>query len=231
VSEAEQWGRAEPEVLDYLRGLEIAVVETGDQSPVGWPAEWDEVLDARTATARVEAAMSRWNQGFLDLLPEFEQVMQDRLVDVLPAIASSGTPVLAYVLRARSGFVVRLGHPPGEPTRTPPYWQESVHEEVRRFLVDVHSGFTSYDDDWGLYSPAWMDTIADYGDWPDGVPDWDFEIASTRLLIIGVGPGPGALYCTSPDLGPAEMCVYFEGDLQRSPTPRLLGELLMRVLR
>jgi hypothetical protein len=75
-----------------------------------------------------------------------------------------------------------------------------------------------------------MDTLANLSDWPEGIPDWEADIASTRLLQISTDGGI-LCYCLSPDLAPGQVALVYEGDVDPQDFGAELDQLMMSRLR
>jgi hypothetical protein len=178
---------------------------------------------------RARLALMRWNPDFLDMVPGFAAALHTRLRDARVCYwYPEGTALLYFVEDADGDSVVWVGWDPRIFTGpTPPFW-ETLPAPMRRFLGDVHPGFTMLDgESFGLAQPSYMSTFAAWAGWPDGIPDWDREdvIASTAMLWL-TGNGGDTVLCTSPQLAVGQAAVLFENDF----TVTELGPELDRVM-
>ncbi|UQA96891.1 hypothetical protein [Streptomyces halobius] len=191
------------------------------------PEKWRPIALSADAESRRRTALSLWNQSFLDLLPEFAEVLNAHCVDVRVCMTDD-SPVLAYVLETDDGELVSwVGYDPGT-FEEPDFW-ESFPEPVQVFLRQVHAGFASAStDSFGVARPMEMGTIAELADFPDGVPGWDDDarIPSTRLLQITTDGGI-LKYCLSPDIAVGKIALVYEGDIDPKDFGQELDELLM----
>lgn len=213
-----------------LTNWEPQIVEPGDD-PAGLPEGWVPIALADDPQQRVEAALRLWPDEILALLPRFAEALRTKLEDVRACRSDDG-PALVYVVERDSGIAVTwVGFEPRDPEPEPPFWADFA-PELRRFLTTVHGGFVSRDHmEFGPTRPAWMQTLAERADLPEGIPDWDAhqEIPSTRLLVISQ-QGMQLLYCLCPDLGPDRIVLLYEGDIDPQPLWPSLDDLLMERL-
>ncbi|MFG2287610.1 hypothetical protein ACGFOU_16325 [Streptomyces sp. NPDC048595] len=191
------------------------------------PEKWRPIVLSAEAEDRRRTALSLWNRGFLDLLPEFAAVLDEHCVDVRVCIADN-TPALVYVLETDDGEPVSwIGYDPGA-FQEPDFW-ESFPEAVKVFLREVHAGFVSASRDaFGVARPVDMGTLAELAGFPDGVPGWEGEsrISSTRLLQITTDGGL-LKYCLSPDLAVGKVALVYEGDIDPKDFGTEIDDLLM----
>jgi hypothetical protein len=196
------------------------------------PERWRAVATAAQPRERREAALGLWNQGFLDLVPRFAEVLRTRLLDVRAYLADDH-PVLVYVVASDGGGPVSwVGFDPGTFGEPPPFW-DSFPEPLRVFLRDVHAGYVSSGDaGFGPLPPAQMQTLATLAGFPDGIPGWDEEagIDSTRLVLVASDGGLLRL-CLSPDLPPGQLALVYEGDVDPQDFGAELDQLMMSRLR
>lgn len=210
-----------------LPGWILDPVGADDHTIAQVPDQWRQVVLAGDPRARVEAALALWNHSFLELVPQFADMLRTCCVDVR-AYITSAEPILTYVIQTDHGqYVSWIGHDPRS-FEYPLYW-ESFPEPLQVFLREVHAGFISVE--WilfGLARPAQMETLASLAGLPEGIPDWDAgsEIPSTRLLVIT--KDSGALhYCVSPDLPVGKIALVYEGDCDPYDVGTELDELML----
>ncbi len=215
------------EIADSLGNWSLEFVEAGSEELVRIPEEWRPVVQSADPGTRRRVALSLWNQDFLDLLPEFATLLTSRCVDVR-ACVTDDSPVLVYVLETDTGAHVSwVGYEPGsfdEPT----FW-EVFPEPLQVFLREVHAGFASGDPlAFGVTRPRYMQTLAEVAEFPDGIPGWEENagISSTRLLQITTDGGILS-YCLSPDIGPGQIALVYEGDIDPMDFGRELDRLMM----
>jgi hypothetical protein len=211
-------------VAAALEGWSIAFIEADSPALARFPQQWQPIADATEPETRRRAALALWNPAFLDLVPEFAQTMRARLLDVVACLIDD-KPALIYVT---TGYVIWIGWDPRAPEEPPPFW-ECVPAPLRTFLREVHGGFTAPDgESYGPMQPAYMQTLADFAGWPEGIPDWDEdEIPSTRLLRIAKDSGT-LTYCVSPDLPPGKVALVYEGDVDPKDLGTELDDLMTR---
>src|SRR4051812_26557252 len=203
----------------------FAAVDPADAARL--PARWRPILLSPDGPTRCQLALDLWNQSFLELVPRFAGTFRDRLVDTRAYLAD-GVPVLVYVATAdEGGYVSWVGYDPRTFGEQPPFW-DAVPAPVQVFLREVHAGFTSGSGlGYGPLRPAHMEIFAHMADWPEGIPGWeDAAVASTRLLVIGMDEGL-MYWCVSPDLGPGQVAVIYEGDVDPKDAGPELDELMM----
>jgi hypothetical protein len=194
------------------------------------PEQWLPIALSTDPETRRRTALALWNQSLLDLLPRFAEALHTRFVDVQVAITDDSA-VLVYVAKANNGeYVGWVGYEPRSFGELPPFW-DSFPEPLRVFLRDVHAGFVSGSRlAFGPVRPRHMETLADVSDWPEGIPDWEADIASTRLLQITTDGGILS-YCLSPDLAPGQIALVYEGDVDPQDFGSELDDLMMSRLR
>ena len=224
-------GKAELITADSRRAAEV-------------PERWHGVLTGRTAAERREAALSHWDSGFLDMIPQFAGVLRERLVDVRVFWVDYSTVravVLVYVVEHdEEGYACWVGWDPASCGDSPRFW-DTLPEPVQQFLRHTHAGFVDPGgESYGLMRPSDFETFAEHVDWPEGVPRWmddyvegqdlvhpgpDYRrIESTRLVVLTKRP-PHIHYCTSPDLAVGEVSLVYSSDSDVSRPTDLGTEL------
>ncbi|QCB94772.1 hypothetical protein [Cellulomonas shaoxiangyii] len=221
-------GLSGTEVAATLPGWATTLVEPGSADAVRLPGQWRAVLEDDDPARRRDAARTLWNPDLLALLPRFADALTTRVVDVRTCLVDD-LPALVYVASADDGSHVSwIGFDPRSSPAAPPLW-DSAPAPLRRFVRDVHAGFTSYTgESFGVVRPVDMATLADLADEPDGIPGWEegADISSTRLLRFT--RDSGALhYCASPDLPPGQIALVYEGDVEGVDAGPELDRLLM----
>ncbi|MFJ6749141.1 hypothetical protein ACIQNI_13260 [Streptomyces sp. NPDC091266] len=215
------------EIAATLEEWSLTFVGDRSREAARIPEAWRPIALSAGAEDRRRTALSLWNQGFLDLLPEFAEVLHAHCVDVRACI-TDGSPVLVYVLETEDGDLVSwVGYDPAT-FEEPAFW-ESFPEAVRVFLRQVHAGFVSASrDSFGVARPAGMGTLAELSDFPDGVPGWEgaSRLSSTRLLQVTTDGGL-LKYCLSPDLAVGKVALVYEGDIDPKDFGQELDDLLM----
>ncbi|MGW4843101.1 hypothetical protein [Nocardia brasiliensis] len=219
--------------LRELLGDGAGPIRISDSCALDPGGPWPEIAIAADPADRARLAVSRWNSDFLDLVPDFATALYTRLRDVRVCDWRGEGPALLYFFENADGdTVIWVGWEPraGAGPR-PPFWT-TLPCAVRRFLDEVHPGFTMLDgESFGPAQPSYMSTFATWAGWPDGIPDWDRDdvIASTALLWV-TGNGGDTALCTSPDLNVGEVAVLFEGDFDIGEFGTELDRLMLRPL-
>lgn len=199
-------------VTDLLTGYELAFVGSGAPELALLPEPWRPIAFGPDEATRTRTALTLWNPELIALLPRFWGMLTGRLVDVRAAVAG-GYPVLVYVARTNGDEPIAwVGIDPRTLGIPPPLWA-AVPAPLRAFLTDVHAGFTAPDgESYGAIAPSSMTTLAEYADFPDGIPGWDDDgIPSTRLLRLTTDGGIDV--CASPDLPAGQIAIVYEGDV------------------
>jgi hypothetical protein len=217
------------EIVGTLAPRAAVLVDSDPTELSRIPEQWLPILTASDASARLEAAVELWNQGFFDLVPEFAAALTMRFLDVRVAI-TDGDPVLVYVARDGTGAAISwVGLDPRTFDEPPQFW-EIFPDSLRIFLRDVHAGFISGPEAaFGPLPPGYMVTLAELAGFPEGIPDWEqnSEIASTRLLRIATN-GWQLDYCLSPDLPADAVALVYEGDVDSQALGPELDQLMMK---
>ncbi|GAB3814700.1 hypothetical protein [Micromonospora zhanjiangensis] len=219
------------EVAAALDGTPPTLVRPDSADLDRLPEPWLPIAHGTDPAARLATALALWNPGLLGLLPRFAEALRTRFVDVRTGIIDD-CPVLLYAAPGDNGrLACWVGYDPGSFGDPPPFW-DSFPEPLREFLRTVHAGFVSGSRlSYGPVRPRHMDTLADLSDWPDGIPDWEADIASTRLLQLCTDGGGILSYCLSPDLDPGQVALVYEGDVDPQDLGPELDQLLMSRLR
>ncbi|MBD0692143.1 hypothetical protein [Streptomyces sp. CBMA123] len=206
----------------------LAFVEPASDRITALPERWRPIALADRPETRYRMARSLWNQDFLDLVPRFATAMDGRCVDVR-ACLTDGCAALVYVMADEAGGLVSwVGYDPRTFGPEPVFWP-SFPEPLRAFLRGVHAGFVSGCDgtSFGLARPVHMTTLAEFADFPEGIPGWDEdEIESTRLLRV-TSDGGNVHYCLSPELAPGEIALVHEGEVDARDCGAELDELMV----
>jgi hypothetical protein len=216
------------EIASTLSRWSLTFVEpdSGEASLI--PEPWQPIVRSPDRQTRQQTALALWNREFLDLVPRFAAALATRFVDVR-ACLTDDCPVLVYVAQADSGgHVSWVGYDPGTFGAPPPFW-DSFPGSLQAFLREVHAGFVSGSrTSFGPLRPRDMDTLANLGDFPEGIPGWedDADISSTRLLRITTDGGL-LNYCVSPDLAPGQVALVYEGDIDPQDLGSEVDDLLM----
>lgn len=202
--------------------------------PVEMPHVWPEIAATADPAERAALALGMWNADFCALVPEFYSLLQTRLVDVRIALWQTEGPALLYFVEDGEGdATIWVGcHPDIHAGRTPPFW-DTVPSPARRFLTEVHSGFTMLDgESFGLAQPSYMSTFAHWCGWDGGIPEWerDGDIESTQLLWLTYN-GSDTVYCTSPHLPAGQLITYSEDDHRIQDFGAALDALMVSALR
>ncbi|QRX90510.1 hypothetical protein [Streptomyces noursei] len=191
------------------------------------PEEWRPIVFAAGPEERRRLALSLWNQGFLDLVPEFAEVLNTHCVDVRVGITDD-SPVLVYVLETEERELVSwVGYDPGT-FEEPEFW-EIFPEAVQVFLREVHAGFVSQRREaFGVARPVDMRTVVELAGLPDGEPDGEgrARISARRLLKITTD-GDRLKYCLSPDLAVGEVALVYGGAIVPKDLGQELDDLLI----
>ncbi|MGV4925901.1 hypothetical protein K2224_17960 [Streptomyces sp. BHT-5-2] len=191
------------------------------------PEKWRPIVLSADPEDRRRAALSLWNRGFLDLVPEFAEVLDAHCLDVRVGI-TDGAAVLVYVLETEDGELVSwVGYDPGT-FEEPEFWG-CFPAAVQVFLREVHAGFVSGSRyAFGVARPVAMGTLAELADFPEGIPGWEdgSRISSKRLLQITTDGGL-LKFCLSPDLAVGQVALVYEGDVDPKEFGQELDELLM----
>ncbi|WP_069167122.1 hypothetical protein [Nocardia altamirensis] len=202
-------------------------------SPVVDTGPWRAITASPDPNERAQLAVSLWNPDFLALIPGFAKALRTRLRDVRVCDWDQEGAALLYFVEAADGdIVVWVGWEPRlsvEPR--PPFWA-TLPSAARRFLSEVHAGFTMLDgESFGLAQPSYMSTFAAWAGWPADIPDWDRDdvLASTSMLWL-TGNGGDTALCTSPNLAVGEVAVLFEGDFSVSELGPELDRLMLSPL-
>ncbi|MFB8281023.1 hypothetical protein [Nocardia colli] len=218
------------ELLGGGRGP-LAIVDSPTADMAG---PFGEIAAAADAAERIRLALLRWNPDFLDLVPGFATALHARLRDVRVCYWREEGPALLYFVESTSGdSVVWVGWDPRTFSGpTPPFWA-TLPRAARRFLRDVHPGFTMLDgESFGLAQPSYMSTFAEWTGWSDGVPDWDrAEVIGSTAMLWLTGNGGDTVLCTSPELAIGEVAVLFENDFRVQELGPALDRLLLWPLR
>ncbi|MGM1062008.1 hypothetical protein [Saccharothrix sp. Mg75] len=218
-------------VADVAGSNPAALVRPGSPEAAAVPPRWRAVASGTDAAARCSAALALWNQDFLDLLPSFAAVFRERLADVR-ACRLRDDWVLLYLARdaVDPHVVVWIGWDPAAGGDARPEFWDSLPEPARRFLTDVHAGFTGPDwESHGLVGPARMTTFAEWFDLDEeAVEDWDedAEVAAGRMAVVTTN-GSTLYYCVSPDVPPGRVVLVHEDDVDAEPE---FGEALDQLM-
>ncbi|WP_338760679.1 hypothetical protein V7968_32240 [Nocardia vulneris] len=202
-------------------------------SPADTAGPWPGIAASADPEERAQMAVAQWNSDFLDLVPRFATALHTRLRDVRVCDWDTEGPALLYFFEDANGdTVVWVGWDPRSSAGPrPPFW-DTLPSAVRRFLNDVHPGFTMLDgESFGLAQPSYMSTFDAWAGWTNGIPDWDHEvpIAATRMLWL-TGNGGDTALCASPDLTVGEVAGLFEGDFSTSELGPELDSLMLSAL-
>jgi hypothetical protein len=202
--------------------------------PAEMSGPWRAIAASADPAERAALTLHLWNPDFCDLVPAFATTLADRLVDVQVCYWREEGPALLYFVMDGAGDVtIWVGWDPRTSTgQTPVFW-ETVPGPARRFLTDVHPGFSMLDgESFGLAQPSYMSTFAQWTGWPQGIPDWnrDGVIDSTRQLWITYN-GADSVYCTSPELSSGQVITYSEGDHAVMDFGPALDQLMLSALR
>lgn len=202
--------------------------------PVDMLHTWPAIAASADPAERAALALGMWNADFCALVPEFCSMLRSRLVDVRIGMWRSDGPALLYFVDDGEGdATIWVGwHPQVRTGQTPPFW-ETLPEPARRFLTEVHPGFTMLDgESFGLAQPSYMSTFADWCGWPGAIPDWerDGDIDSTRLLWITYN-GADTVYCTSPELPAGQVIAYTEDHYEIGDFGPALDALMLSAMR
>ncbi|MFD5465041.1 hypothetical protein ACFWIQ_19760 [Kitasatospora sp. NPDC127059] len=211
-----------------LPAWSLAFVEPGSERIASLPERWRPIALADRPEARYRLARSLWNQDFLALLPRFAAAMDARCVDVR-ACLTDACAALVYVMADEGGGLVSwVGYDPRSFGPEPEFWP-AFPEPLRDFLRGVHAGFVSGGDgtSFGLARPVHMTTLAEFADFPEGIPGWDEDqIDSTRLLRV-TSDGGNLHYCLSPELAPGEIALVDAGEVDPGDCGAALDELMV----
>lgn len=202
--------------LDLADRHVVQIVDAGAPRPPGLPASWLPIAEADDPRTRALAALALWPTDFLDLVPEFARTLRTKLADVVVG-RSDDEWVLIYAVEDIDGddrdVVCWIGWDPATFGETPPPLWDCLPGPLQRFLTDVHAGFTAPDSaSFGPPRPKHMQTLAALSQWPDGIPDWDQQPDSTRLLPI-VATYSLLMCCVSPDLPTGTAVACYQGEL------------------
>ncbi|MEW2308917.1 hypothetical protein AB0918_09825 [Streptomyces sp. NPDC006864] len=192
------------------------------------PAHWQPIALADRAEVRYRVARSLWNQEFLAFIPGFATAMDSHCIDVRACI-TDGCAALVYVMADQNGGLVSwVGYDSRTFGPEPMFWP-CFPEPLRAFLREVHAGFVSGSDgtSFGLARPIHMTTLAEFAEFPEGIPGWaEDEISSTRLLRV-TSDGGNLHYCLSPELPPGEIGLVYEGEVDSGVCGAELDELMV----
>jgi hypothetical protein len=195
-------------VAATLEGWSCNFIGTDPDAVARLPRHWRAIALATDPGTRRRTTLALWNREFLAVVPQFAQTLHTRLLDVLPCLVDD-KPTLIYVT---TDYITWIGWDPRGTEKPPPFW-DSIPAPLKTFLREVHAGFTAPDgESYGPMQPAYMQTLADLAGCAEGIPDWDEEIPSTRLLRIAKDSG-NLEYCVSPDLHLGKVALVYEGDI------------------
>jgi hypothetical protein len=202
------------DIASTLEDWSLTLTDPGAAPPRGLPKRWQSVAASTDPAVRVESAYALWNPDFLALVPQFADALRRRFLDVRIGLTEDGL-TMVYVARADSGgYVTWVGYDPATFGETPQFW-DCFPGPLQTFLREVHAGFTSGSPlSYGPSRPRDMATLAERAGFPDGIPGWNDEadIDSTRLLQIAKDGGL-LRFCVSPDVGPGEIALVYQGDI------------------
>ncbi|GHF07159.1 hypothetical protein GCM10017786_45960 [Amycolatopsis deserti] len=206
----------------------VQLVEPGTPEADRVPPGWRAIAASDDPAARRAAALALWNPDFLELVPRFARALRENLADVRLAVLR-GDPVLLYLVRpARPPYTVWVGWHPDTFGATPPNWA-ALPAPLRRFLREVHAGFTATDwQSFGPVQPASMMSFAEWAGFDGPIPGWDGSdgrIASDRLFFVAKDGGL-LHHCTSPDLEAGKVALVYEGDVEIADFAPALDELM-----
>lgn len=193
----------------------VKFVDAGSRELTQVPERWQEIAASTTPAARRAAALSLWNQEFVDMVPKFAQALRDNLADVRVCVLR-GDWVLVYVAPAADQrFLLWVGWDPDTFSEAqPPFWN-AIPKPPQDFLTTVHAGFTAPDgESFGIVQPARMTTYAEWSGFDDPAEEWDQEgeISSTRFMFVTKDSGL-LILCVSPDLQDGKVALIYEGDI------------------
>lgn len=217
-------------LAQLLNEDQVALFDLPAEIPHVWPA----IAAAADPAERAALAMDMWNTDFCALVPQFYSMLKARLVDVRIALWRTEGPALLYFVEdGEDDATIWVGcHPEVRAGQTPPFW-ETLPEPARRFLTEVHPGFTMLDgESFGLAQPSYMSTFAAWCGWPGAIPDWerDGDIDSTRLQWLTYN-GADTVYCTSPELPPGQVIAYTEDTHEIGDFGPVLDALMLSAMR
>ncbi|WP_156744997.1 hypothetical protein [Mycobacterium sp. E2238] len=192
----------------------VILAEIGRTADV--PESWRPIAQSDAAEARRVAAVSLWNNDFLDLVPTFARAFQTELADVRLGHVM-GEAVLVYAIEhydaGRRHVVCWIGWDPALCNTTELRFAEAIPDAVRRFYRETHAGFVG--PDWmsnGPIQPRHLQTYAEYLGCPEGLPEsnWPRDaVDPTRLLLLATTAGSHV--CLSPDLPPGQAVTVYGG--------------------
>jgi len=212
---------------------DVTILEPSSQTRAIIPENWWPVAESTDPEERKHAALALWNADFLALIPRYAHALQTSLVDV--RVARHGhltTASLDYVLRTdEGGLCVWAGEDPRTFDNAEPPFFAALPTPVQTFLRQVHSGYTTFDDEtYGLATPANMTTLAArWGD-PDTneIIEWfeDVPFPGTQRLIFLTGVNDETALYVSPDLPAGQAITYYEPDFEIAPFGEALDDFL-----
>jgi hypothetical protein len=192
------------------------------------PQAWRAIALATDSAERGASALALWNDDLLTQLPQFTQVLRERLADVRVCL-TDGIPALVYVVSGENlPWVTWLGYDPRSFGEQPPFW-DLFPAELRKFLREVHAGFVSRDIyHYGPTRPAWMRTIAASMGNSAAIEDFDdvSDIPADQLVVIARDGGL-VQYCVSPDAEPGQVVTLYEGDVDAVSFGSALDQLFL----
>ncbi|WP_018180920.1 hypothetical protein [Jongsikchunia kroppenstedtii] len=220
------------EIVEQLEvyGRQPAEILPVGQSATDLPSPWRPIAAAEQAPARIESALGLWNEAFLAMIPRTAELFRTELVDVRVA-RRDGEYLLLYIVEhypdtPHREVRVWVGGQPDPGGAVPELW-DCVPAALREFLQTVHGGLTAADREaFGPQAPRYLQTLAEIAGAPDGIPGWDYEPDSTRLLLIATDGGADC--CVSPDLPEGEGVLIYQGDEPDPPQP--VGLLLDEII-
>ncbi|GLW35992.1 hypothetical protein [Actinoplanes regularis] len=197
------------------------------------PAAWAPIAATTEANGRAATALSLWPAARFEVVPRFREVLATRLLDVR-IVSADSQPALVYIVDdpRENRVVTWIGYDPAAFSEPPRFW-DSFPEPLQLFLRELHAGFVSRDSySFGVSKPAFMETIAEIAQSPDGIDFWD-EIQpyhSTRLLQICAN-GPGTQYCVCPDLAVGQVAIVDEVEIEVEDFAKAFDGLLLARFR
>ncbi|WP_067686135.1 hypothetical protein [Nocardia jejuensis] len=215
-------------ILGRERSLGSVVFALGADTPE-LPPRWGDVLMLPEARERAAAALRLWNPDFLDLIPNFARMLRTELADAR-VVRLHGELAMVYALEHHEPgrrVICWIGWDPASFGAGEPEHWTCVPRPMRTFLSQVHAGFTAPDRlSFGPRRPRSMRTLAELARHPDGIPGWDQDPDSTRLLAVA-STYAGLYGCVSCDLSAGAGVLADGANLE---SPRAFGALLDDIL-
>jgi hypothetical protein len=203
-------------------GRTVSIIGTDHADLSSIPEQWRAIAGSDDAEERRLRALALWNGDFLDLIPDYANVLRTKLVDVRVCDLSGQGPILVYLFdESDPVHSMMIGWDPASFGDNEPALWESIPAPARTFLRQVHAGYT-LGGDWeacGLRRPRDLTTIAEAWQAPDGVPGWfdnwwpDSDPVDSRRMLYVTHSTPDYLLCTSPDVPSGKALTYYDGEI------------------